>query len=313
MRRTGAIFLLLALILGLAGCSAPSQAADTGRLQIVASSFPVYDFARTLAGDRADIRLLLKPGQEVHAYDPTPQDIIAMETCDLFLYGGGESDAWIADLLEAGDIQGETFRMMDWTDLLEEEELEGADHDHDHDHEAAAYDEHVWTSPVNVMAIVEGLCQSLCRIDPAGAGQYQANTAAYLEQLSALDTTFREIVATAKRQVVVFGDRFPFLYFAREYGLRYQAAFPGCSAQTEPSFQTVSRLVDYVRADQIPVVFQVELSNGQIAQAIAEETGAQVLTFHSCHNLTAEEFSQGETYLSLMAQNAENLRKALNG
>jgi zinc transport system substrate-binding protein len=190
-----------------------------------------------------------------------------------------------------------------------------ADHDHDHDHEhehEGEIDEHVWTSPVNAIAIVNKIAQIVETKDPDNAEFFEANRKAYVEKLTDLDRQFRDVVSSSKRKTILFGDRFPFRYFADEYGLEYYAAFPGCSAQVEASAATVAFLTDKVKEDKLPVVFTIELSNGKIADAIGEATGAQSLTLNSCHNVTKDQMDSGETYLSLMQKNVETLRIALN-
>ena len=178
--------------------------------------------------------------------------------------------------------------------------------------EEAEYDEHVWTSPVNAKLLVENIRDMLISIDPERADIYEKNAAAYLEELDALDADYRDMIGSAKRKELVFGDRFPFLYLVRTYGLEYYAAFPGCSGETEPSAATIAFLTDKVREDGVPVVFHLELSNGRVADAIAEAAGAETAMLHSCHTLTAEEAERGETYVSLMRQNLAALERALN-
>ena len=184
----------------------------------------------------------------------------------------------------------------------EEEEEEG---------EETEYDEHVWTSPVNAIAITEAVRDALKEADPENAAAYTANAEAYIQKLRELDISLRELVKNAKRQLLVFGDRFPFLYFVREYGLSYAAAFPGCSSGTDVNPATVAHLIDLVKAEGIPVVFRCDLSAGKIADTIAESTGAGVLTLWSGHTVSRDAFQAGETYLTLWAKNLEALKEAL--
>ncbi len=311
--------LLLALVLLLSGCT-PEQAPQG--LTIVTTIFPPYDFARQIAGDAASVQMLLSPGAEAHSFEPTPQDIIAIQNCDLFIYAGGENEAWVTDMLTSLNIDSsKVISMMDVVSPLCEEALPGLEsgHDHQHDHscahdhheDAEEYDEHVWTSPKNAALISEAICTGLCGIDPANAARYSESLSDYLQQLAELDERFRSLVEGAARRTLVFADRFPARYFTEEYGLEYYAAFPGCSADTEPSAATIAFLIDTVKAQGIPVVFSIELSNGRLAAAIAEATGAKVLTFTSCHNLTKQEFLSGATYISLMEGNLLNLQEAL--
>ncbi len=306
------------LLGGLSGCSAPAEQEEG--LSVVATIFPQYDFARQVMGGDDNLTMLLRPGQEVHSYEPTPQDIIAIQNCDLFIYVGGESDAWIEDVLDGMDTSDMVIlSLMDVVDPLEEDTENVLENPEEHNHEEDGthlheeeYDEHVWTSPKNAMLITQAICDALCEIDPDNAGQYQANTADYLTQLEALDAAFREVIGDAQRDTLFFGDRFPLLYFVREYGLNYYAAFPGCASETEPSAATVAKLIDLVREEAAPVVYQIELSNGNIARSIADSSGARVETFYTCHNITADDFNAGETYLSLMQRNVVSLKEALN-
>ena len=304
--------LLLGLALLLGGCAGAEEAAE-GRLRVVATDFPCYDFARQVAGDLADVTMLIRPGAEVHTYEPSPADIVDMREADLFVYIGGESDTWADDILSSLDGPA-LLRMMDHVEVREEELVEGMQPEEEDGEESegeAEYDEHIWTSPANAVRMVDAMRASLCELDAANAGAYMANAQAYIEKIQALDARFAEIVKGGARREIVFGDRFPFLYFAAEYGLTYYAAFPGCSSAAEPSAQTVAGLIDRVRRDEIPVVYILELSNGQIARTIAAETGVEVLTMYSCQTISLEDFEAGESYVSLMRRNAEALERGL--
>lgn len=281
---------------------------------IIATNFPCYDLARQLWGQEADIRMLLSPGSESHSYEPSPQDLIALQNCDLFVYVGGESDAWVETILDSlGDAAPATFRLCDQVTLVEEEHSASMEsHEHDHDHEDEEMDEHVWTSPKNMLMIVPALADELSRLFPASADAVQQAEQRYLAELEALDAAFEAVVQNGQRDLIIFGDRFPFRYFARDYGLRYDAAFPGCSEDGEPSVRTVISLVNTIRQQQIPVVFYIEFSSRRTADILAEETGAKELLFHSCHNVSAQEIADGATYLSLMWRNVDALKEALD-
>ena len=311
------VLILLAILL-LSGCG-PLQE-KTEKIQIVATIFPLYDFAREIAGEDAEVKMLLKPGAEVHSYEPTPQDIIAIQNCDVFLYIGGESDEWVRNVLSSVDTSRmQVLTLMDCVDAAEEAESgfawsgeDGHDHDHDgHDHGDAEYDEHIWTSPVEAEKLCRAICDALCAADPAHAADFQANLAAYLQELSDLDADFRQVCREKKRDLLVFGDRFPLLYFCREYGLNYRAAFHGCSSDTEPSLYTLKFLIDKVRQEQIPVVYALELSSQKVAEAIAETTEAKVVTFYSCQTVSQSDWAAGEGYLSLMRRNVAALREGI--
>jgi zinc transport system substrate-binding protein len=314
LKKTGAVVFLFCLFL--TGCEKESGAVAGRRvmpqedaLLVATSIFPPYDFVRAIAGDRVKLTMLLPPGGESHSFDPSPQDIILMQKADIFIYGGGESDAWVRELLTAMDTRNmRIIAMMDAVEAVEEEIVEGMQAE---DEEEPAYDEHVWTSPRNAKLIMQAIADALCGSDPANAGLYRQNADAYLKSLEELDKGFQEAVNAGVRKTIVFGDRFPFRYFADAYGLTYFAAFPGCSTETEPSAATVAFLINKMRAEHIPAVFHIELSNEKMADTISEETGAKKLLFHACHNISKKDFEQGRTYMEFMTQNLTNLREAL--
>ena len=315
------LLLLLCLLL-----SMPTATAEE-TFSIIATNFPAFDFARTIAADTADVRMLLPPGAESHSYEPSPQDIITIQNCNLFIYVGGESDTWIDSILSSmGDEAPPVFRLADCVTMLSSvttqsmEELHAHEHDescadHDHSYEENHHhdmDEHVWTSPKNVMLIVSELEKVLSEIRPEHKDAYAKSAGDYLLELQELDAAFEKIVAEGERDVIIFGDRFPFRYFAAAYGLAYDAAFPGCSEASEPSVRTVISLIDNIRTQNIPVVFYIEFSSRRTADILSEETGAKPLLFHSCHNVSTEEIEAGATYLKLMWQNTIALKEALH-
>ena len=324
MKKIVTILLLGCLLLS--GCGERPAPADLDRMQIVTTVFPAYDFARAAAGDRAEVTLLLPPGAESHSYEPTPADILAVRDCDLFIYLGGESDAWVDTILEAVEPTGAVMRMVDCVELLEEEAVEGMQalpgHDHDHeeheehdgheDHDLGRikeYDEHVWTSPRNAEAITLAIGEQLAELDGAHAPAYRENAAAYAAELRRLDGEFTAFFESLPDRTIVFGDRFPLRYFAEEYGLNYYAAFPGCSTQTEPSAATIAFLTDKVKVQQISTVWYIEFSNHLVADSIAEATGTKTAMFHTCHNVARADVEGGATYVSLMEENLQTLRK----
>ena len=299
------------------GCGVKQEEPDDGKLKIVTTIFPQYDFVRAIAGGTGavNVRMLLSPGEEVHSYEPTPLDIKEIQNCDLFIYVGAENDVWVDRILEnMGDKRPETLRLVDLTETVAEESVEGMMEEKGHDHEESREeeaDEHVWTSPVKAAEITEAIAQKMAELDPPNADNYLANAQDYEATILDLDAQFRQIAENAERKVLVFGDRFPIRYFAEEYGLDYFAAFPGCSSESEPSASTLAFLIDKVREEEIPVVFSIEFSNGNIARAICESTGAVQRTYNSCHNVTKEQMENGATYVSLMSENLEAVREAL--
>ena len=289
------------------------------RPTILTTTFPAYDFARQLVGNWVDVQLLLPPGMESHTYEPTPQDILKIQNSKLFIYTGGESEHWLMGLLASlGLDTPRTMAMMDCV-LMQKEYAPSIGEKHSQHygklHNEVELDEHVWTSPKNVKSIIEKLEKvirdSLSLPDEA-LKEIADNAAAYICALDKLDISFQTVVAEGRRDKIVFGDRFPFQHLAVDYGLRYSAAFPNCSEDSEPSAQTIILLIQEIRNEKIPVVFYIEFSNRQIVKIFAEETGAIPILLHSCHNVTRAEMEAGVTYLSLMEQNVNALREALN-
>lgn len=316
------LFIVFTTLFTLTSCSSAKSESknDSGKISVVTTIFPYYDFTRSIAGDKADIKLLLSPGSEPHSYEPSPSDIVAIENCDIFIYNGGESDEWVESVLDSIENKNmKVMRMMDYVDLLYEQSVDHDEHEHEdgdgdeHEHEhGEEYDEHIWTSVKNAEKLTNAIYDELCVSDFANKAAYSSNRDSYLSQLQALDSEISDIVSNAKRNTVVFGDRFPFLYFVTDYSLEYECAFPGCSSETEPSISTVTHMIDFTRENKIPVVFYLEFSNGKVAKLISEDTGAKTMRFSSCHNVTKDEFADGATYISLMEQNANALKEALN-
>ena len=330
MKRILTLFLTLALILSLAACAAPGEKADDGKIQIVATLFPYYDFARAIAGGRADVTLLLSPGREAHSFEPTPLDAVTISEADVFLHNGGEGEYWVEEMLDAaGEHIAVKARMMDYVDALGEEfseGMQGADaHDHDHDHgdhdhesgeahdsDEIEYDEHIWTSPKNAAILCRAVCDAICKADPANEDFYRANCDDYCAQIEALDARFADLCESAPRKLLVFADRFPMLYFCREFGLDYRAAFHGCSGDTEPSLATIKFLIDKVENENIPVVYTIDFGTKKVAAVVSECTGAAIETIYSMQTVSRADFDAGETYLTLMERNYDALRKGLN-
>lgn len=307
------IWALLLCALLLSGCAAPLAEPDDGKIQIVTTLFPYYDFARAIAGDRADVTLLLSPGREAHSFEPTPLDAVRIARADVFVYSGGESEEWVEDMLDAaGEDIGTVLCMMDYVDAREEEFVEGMQGaEEDEDSDEIEYDEHVWTSPANAILLCEALCDGLCDADPANAEAYRSNCAAYVAELDALDARFRALREGASRDLIVFADRMPLLYFCEAYDLRYRAAFHGCSTDTEPSLATLKYLIDKVADENIPVVYTVDLDSQKIAEVVAESTGAGIDTLYSLQTVSRADFDAGETYLTMMERNLKALERGL--
>ena len=315
MRIKRIIAALTALALGatLCGCSGGNAEGTEDKPLVITTIFPAYDFARQVFGDTADVKMLLKPGQESHSYDPSAKDIVEITGCDLFVYNGGESDQWVESILQAApDIN--TFRMTDAVSLLDEEVSEGMqaeEHDHDEEEHDEEYDEHVWTSPDNAAAIVRALGIKAMELFPDSSEELATNTEMYASQIDNVDEQLRQLLDGEDRYFI-FGDRFPLLYFFKDYGLNYYAAFPGCGSETEPSAQTVTFLLDKLeQPDAVKAVFCIELSGRKLADVLAQDSGLDVVEFHTCHNISADDLAAGETYVSLMLRNKQMLERVL--
>lgn len=314
MKKSLSLLVILCLTLGLTACGVQAPPApDDGRLKIVATDFPAYDFARAVCGSAGDVSMLLPPGAESHSYEPTPRNILDVQSCSLFIYVGGESDAWVDTILDSLDTPVETLKMVDCVELLEEEDPAGSSgHEHSHDPgQTVDIDEHVWTAPTNAAEIVEAIASRAAELDPDNAGTYRANGAAYQAKILELDAAFRSFFAGVSCRTLVFGDRFPLRYFAEAYGLTCYAAFPGCSTQTEPSAATIAFLTNTVKEKGLSTVYYIEFSNHLVADSIAEAAGVQTALFHSCHNVSKADLENGATYVSLMEQNLNTLRKTM--
>jgi len=296
-----ALLLAMLLCLGLlSGCR--KEETKTEGISVVTTIFPYFDFTREILGGAGEVLMLLPAGSESHTYEPTPKDLTTVTDCDLFLYTGGESDAWADDILQALPHVN-SVRMLSALGM----EPEDGGHHHDHDH-ADTDDEHIWTSLRNAVKIVRSISDHLCALAPDHAETFSANAQAYIDRLEALDGEFSAFFDENRQKMMVFGDRFPFFWFARDYGLDCHAAFPGCSSQTEPSAAVMKELITLVEENGISTVYYIEFSNHRVADSIAEATGAKRALFHSCHNVTTAEMEAGETYLTLMEKNLQTLK-----
>lgn len=312
--------LLMALVFACTFLTAVCETAAP--LRIVCTTFPQYDWTRQLLGDHADdveLTLLLDNGIDLHNYQPTADDIIKIARSDLFIYVGGESDAWVNDLLETSqNSHVKALSMLACVDAKEEEAVEGMQeeaHECGHAHHEAEYDEHVWLSLRNAQTITRAILEALCEADPAHAETYRANADAYIAQLAELDAQYADMVRHAARTAILFADRFPFRYLVDDYGLTYYAAFAGCSAETEASFKTIAFLAKKVDELNLPAVLAIEGGNHAIAETVVASTQAKdqvILSVNSLQSMTEADVQRGESYLSVMTQNLAILTHALN-
>lgn len=327
----------LAILLGILSISIPlagvrtaeaGTTEDSGKkLKIVTTIFPEYDWTRAILGaqmDDVDLTMLLDNGTDLHSFQPAVKDIMKVSGCDLLIYVGGESDQWIEDALESAQNKNmKTINLMEVLgDSIKEEEtvegMQGSEHEHEHDHEdedEKEYDEHVWTSLRNASMICDAIAETLEEMDPENKEVYASNAAAYQEKLSNLDTEYQNTVDSAKQNTLLFADRFAFRYLVDDYGLNYYAAFSGCSAESEASFKTVTFLAEKLDELGLKTVLTIEKSDDRIAQTVIENTETKdqkILELNSMQSITSDEIADGVTYLSVMEDNLDVLKEALN-
>jgi len=353
------IFIIVAIFAALTSsvfaAKAKKSNKDSGKLKVVTTIFPEYDWTREILGDNAknvELTLLLGNGVDLHSYQPSIQDIAKISTADIFIYVGGESDGWVKDALKNAtnknmkainllETLGDKVKAEELKEGMQTEENEEHEHHHhngehhdddddddddDHDHEAEGehhhhhdedeveYDEHVWLSLRNAKILSTEIAAALCEKDPANAASYKANLASYKAKLDALDTKYVATVKSASKNTILFGDRFPFRYLVDDYNLDYFAAFVGCSAETEASFETVIFLSKKVDELGLNAVLKIESGDGKIARTIAQNAknkNAKVLTLDSIQSTTAKQAASGTTYLSIMESNLKVLEEAL--
>lgn len=316
------IFLLLScfpvIFTGCGKNNTTTKESTNNKLSIVTTIFPYYDFTRQVAGNKADIKLIVPAGMDTHSFEPVASDMIDIGKADIIIYNGGEMEGWTSQVLEAASNKNIIEeKMIDYVETVTEEDVTGLHKDHNHSDKTgdsskdAEIDEHIWTSPVNAIKLVSKIADVLSEADKDNAGYYQDNARKYINKLKEIDNGFKEIVKSSGKKTLLFADRFPLRYFVDEYGLEYNAAFAGCSSETEPSADVIAFLTDKAIDENIHVILKVELTSSKVADTIAETTGAKVMTFNTCHNVTKEQFDNGITYYDLMKENTKVLKEAL--
>jgi putative adhesion lipoprotein len=329
LKKTISVFLMILLIAGVfTSCGSSDKKQSDKSLQIVTTVFPAYDWTKEILGDRAEdaeLTMLLDDGVDVHSYQPTAEDLEKIASCDLFIYVGGESDEWVEDALKSKTNKNrvEINLMGALGDSVKEEaEVEGMQSEEEHEHEGEEaeseepeQDEHIWLSLRNAEVCTQAIADQLKKLDPSNKTEYEDNATAYKEELTGLDKEYQDTVEHAKRKTLLFADRFPFRYLADDYGLKYYAAFKGCSAETEASFKTITFLANKVDEENLPYIMTIEGSDHKIAKSVISNTKKktqQILTMDSMQSTTAQDVKDGKSYLSVMEENLSVLQKALN-
>jgi len=290
---------VIVVLIFLSGCSENKVTENKSdyKIKIVTTIFPVYDFVRAITGENADITMLVNPGMSIHSYDPSPSEMRNISNSDVFISIGGENETWVDRITDSINPPiKNVIKLIDY--VIDEDDK--------------IHDEHIWTSPINAVKMIEIISNKLIVIDKENAEFYGKNADAYITKIMDIDAETHEIVDNAPLKTIVVADRFPLRRFTDEYALSYVAAFDGCSDQSDASVSAINNIVNKVKDENIKYIFYVELSTQNTAKSISEYTGAEMLMFHSCQNVTKSEFDSGETYLSLMTKNLFNLRKALN-
>ena len=297
---------------------------DNTKLSIVTTIFPEYDWVRQILGENqanVDLTMLLDKGVDLHSYQPSADDMVKVSKCDLFIYVGGESDTWVDDALKSA--QNKNMKVINLLDVLgnsvkEEEQVEGMqveEEEEEGEEEGPEYDEHVWLSLKNAKTLCSSIADALCEIDSKNADVYKKNLNEYTKNLDALDKEYQQVVNGAKYDTLVFGDRFPFRYMVDDYFLKYYAAFVGCSAETEASFETIKFLANKVDKLGVTTVLTIEDPKHKIAQTVVENTkekNQKILALNSMQSVTSNDVKNGETYLNVMQSNLDVLKQALN-
>lgn len=338
------ILAILVIALSLVGCT---KNTTSKKFTIVATNFPCYDFARNIIQPIQDngkaskfqnndfeLKLLIKPGMELHSYDPTPADVIAIQNADLFIYIGGESDEWVNDILSATNKSPNSILCLsNYVNQLEEVVVEGMEEEDEHDHEDDEHghddehnheeaeneheiDEHIWTSAENAIIMTNTIKDSLISLDTEknegkNKDAFIQNANLFCSQISNYSNQIQSIVDNSKTKYIIMGDRFPLRYFAEEYNLSYSAAFVGCSSAVEAKTSTIAYLINKAKEENVGAIYSIELSNQKIAKTIAEEMKLPVLVLHSCHNVSKSDFDDGFTYITAMQNNIDSLKIGL--
>lgn len=313
MKKIIAVFITFFLIIGIifiALGNGNGKNIKNDQITVVTSLFPEYDFVKQIGKDKVNVEILLPPGTESHTYEPTPNDIVNINNSDLFIYTSDNMEPWAKKIANSIDSDTTIIQAGNNINLIEIE------HNHDEhegeNEESHQYDTHVWLNPLNSIQMVKNITDKLCEISPENADFFRTNEEEYINELRELDKEIEETIKASKRNRLVFGGEFAYIYFINRYNLIYTTAYDGCGEGAEPSVSKIKEVIDIINSEQIPVVFYEELSEGKVANMIASETNAKACVFNTAHNVTSEELKNGVTYITLMKENLEKVKQALN-
>ena len=303
MKKLISLILVLLICLPLCCCTDVTRN-NNGKINVVASLFPQYDFARVIAGDKADVSLLLPYGTDSHSFDPSMKDINLISSADLFIYTGTNMEPWTESFV--GNVPKDCV-ILDVSKNVETFSETHSDHNDTHSN----VDPHIWTNPKNAQLIALSIATELSNVDPDNADYYMENLTRYILELDYLDTNIKEAINNSNNNKLYFGGKFAFLYFVEQYGLDYMSLYDSCSESAEPSAKKLNDMLYEMKNNGAKVIFFPELSEPKAAKSVAETVGAKPLLLHSCHNISADEAKEGKTYISIMYENLENLKEAL--
>lgn len=285
------------------------ESSENSEITIIATLFPQYDFASKIGGDKVEVKLLLPSGAESHEYEPTAQDYMNVNKADMFVYTGEEMEPWAEKIISSIDKDIKIVNVSDTIELLNEQEDEEHEEERHHEHGS---DPHIWLDPRNACIMIDNITNSLIEIDTENMDYYLENAKEYKRQILEIDGQLEDVAKNSDRNKMAFGGTFSYAYFVHRYDLEYISAYDSCVEMADPSTKKIKEVIEYVDDNNIPVIFYPELSNGKVAKMLSEETNAKMLVLSSIHNVTDDEIKMGVSYLSLMKQNLENLKIALN-
>lgn len=309
------LILIIVTMLFVFFCAPDSINNNEDKLQVIATIFPNYDFVKQIGKDKVDVKLLLKSGVESHTYEPSPKDMVDIENSDVFIYTGNEFEPWAENILESVSSKIEVVDTSKNITLINKEEFEShfenseiLEEEHEEHHEESSFDSHIWLNPENTIIMIDDILAKLCSVDPENSDFYTENAKKYKSEIEKLNDEIEQVIENAKRAEIAFAGEFSYSYFIDKYNLSFVSVYNNCGEGEDPSISKVKSVIDYINNHNLPVVFYEELSEGTVAKMIEEETSAKSMVFYTLHNANINK----DSYVSLMRENLENLKEALN-